>query len=71
MKFGVYSSNPPSTYRRLVRNTVRSETSKAAATCGAVQPSSILSRTRGPGDCPGGTPAIPDHFSELSLFLGA
>ena len=33
-------------YRRLVRNTVRSDTSSAVATWGAVQPSSILIRMR-------------------------
>ena len=40
------SSRPSSAYRRLVRNTVRSDPSSAAATWGAVQPSSIFSRLR-------------------------
>ena len=40
------SSSPSSAYRRLVRNTVRSDTCRAAATWEAVQPSSILSRMR-------------------------
>ena len=48
MKFGIYSSNPSSMYRRLVRNTVRSETSKAAATWEGIQPSPVL-RSSAPG----------------------
>ena len=40
------SSSPSSMYRHLARGTVRSDTSKAAATMEAVQPLSVLSRMR-------------------------
>ena len=39
-------SNPSSAYRPLVRNTVRGDVSRAAATWDALQPSSVLSRMR-------------------------
>ena len=38
--------NPSSAYRRLVRNTVRGDVSRAAATWEALQPASVLSRMR-------------------------
>ena len=63
------SSSPSSKYRRVVRRTVRSDTSKANGYPGSGPTLVCLEQDAGPGHCLGQTPARPDHPFEPSLFL--
>ena len=66
-------SKPASAYRRLIRYTVPSATSKAAANRGAFQPSSILNRMQDAGsghDARRVFTATDQPVQALSFFLG-
>ena len=60
---------PSSAKRRLIRYTVPSDTSKAWATLGAVQPSLVLEQDAGPGRNPGRTLPSPDHMLQPIALL--
>ena len=58
-------SNPSSAYRRLVRNTVRCDVSRAAATWGGAPPFVSLAQDARPIDDPSGMPPTVDQSLQL------